>query len=124
MLALGGQQRTIARLLPGLRLPRPVSNCWYPPELRIPRCRPDATACAAIPVTPTRSTAGEPENAEDPCRFEALWRQANRAVALAYGLDATDLTHILASFPMFARKQPAFHAFLLERLADWECYEW
>jgi hypothetical protein len=53
---------------------------------------------------------------------EALWPElwaANRAVAEAYGLGPDDFAHVLASFPVFARKRPGFHAFLLERLEEW-----
>lgn len=73
--------------------------------------------CRAIPANTTRSAPGAPEDADDPERFEALW-QANRAVAQAYGLTAPDFAHILATFPVFARKRPAFHAYLLAKLQD------
>lgn len=48
----------------------------------------------------------------------AIW-DANRAIAEAYGLDAADLDHILASFPGMARKRPRFVSYLRSRLADW-----
>jgi len=41
----------------------------------------------------------------------------------AYGLTASDFAHILDSFPVFARKRPAFHQFLRERLAEWKAME-
>jgi len=47
-----------------------------------------------------------------------LWT-ANRAVAEAYGLDPSDFEHILSTFPVFARKRPAFFAYLRERLTEW-----
>jgi hypothetical protein len=48
-----------------------------------------------------------------------LW-DANRAVAEAYGLTADDFGHILASFPVFARKRPESFAYLQARLAEWK----
>jgi hypothetical protein len=50
--------------------------------------------------------------------WESLW-DANKAVAKAYGLNASDFEHILNSFPVFARKQPEFYEFLRDRLATW-----
>lgn len=65
------------------------------------------------------SAPGASEDASDSERSEALW-QANRAVAQAYSLTATDLTHILAGFAVLARKRLNFHVLLLSRLAQWE----
>lgn len=48
-----------------------------------------------------------------------LWA-ANRAVAEAYDLGPDDFEHILSTFPVFARKRPAFFAYLRERLAEWK----
>jgi len=48
-----------------------------------------------------------------------LW-DANRAVAEAYGLAPEDFEHILNSFPVFARKRPAFLDYLKEHLAKWK----
>jgi hypothetical protein len=45
---------------------------------------------------------------------------ANRAVAEAYGLTSEDFEYILSTFPVFARKRPAFFAYLRERLAEWQ----
>lgn len=56
--------------------------------------------------------------ADNEAQWPALW-QANRAVAQAYGLDAADLAHILASFPVFGRKRPEFYALLKERVDEW-----
>lgn len=47
-----------------------------------------------------------------------LWA-ANRTVAEAYGLGPSDFEHMLSTFPVFARKRPAFHAYLHARLAVW-----
>ncbi len=55
---------------------------------------------------------------DDPAQWAKLW-QANKTVAQAYGLNTTDLTHILESFPVFARKRPEFYAYLKARLAEW-----
>ncbi|HXH07185.1 MAG TPA: N-6 DNA methylase [Vicinamibacterales bacterium] len=51
--------------------------------------------------------------------WDVIW-SVNRAVAEAYGLGPDDFEHILSTFPVFARKRPAFHAYLLERLAEWK----
>ena len=45
---------------------------------------------------------------------------ANRAVAEAYGLGPDDFEHILSTFPVFARKRPAFYAYLQERVQEWK----
>jgi hypothetical protein len=88
---------------------------------------PPMADCRAIPAIPTVS-AGLPApwqagGAEPPERderyFAAVW-QANRAVAQAYGLTAEDLEHILSTFPVFARKRPAFYAYLLARVQEWK----
>jgi hypothetical protein len=46
--------------------------------------------------------------------------EANRAVAQAYGLGPDDLDYILTTFPVFARKRPAFYAYLQERVREWK----
>lgn len=51
--------------------------------------------------------------------WPAPW-DTNRAVAEAYGLDPDDFEHILSTFPVFARKRPAFFAYLHQRLEDWK----
>lgn len=38
----------------------------------------------------------------------------------AYGLTADDFAHILFTFPVFARKRPAFYAYLLARVQEWK----
>jgi hypothetical protein len=50
--------------------------------------------------------------------FGSLW-ETERSVAEAYGLSADDFAHILTTFPVLARKRPAFYAFLQERVAEW-----
>jgi hypothetical protein len=55
---------------------------------------------------------------DDEETWPVLW-EANRAVAEAYGLSPDDFEHILASFPVMARKRPAFVAYLRERLTEW-----
>jgi hypothetical protein len=52
-----------------------------------------------------------------------LWpliAQLNRAVAEAYGLTPDDFEYILSTFPVFARKRPAFYAYLQERVQEWK----
>jgi hypothetical protein len=56
--------------------------------------------------------------ANDPACFDELWRN-EKAVAQAYGLDADDFAHILASFPVMARKRAPFVAYLRERVEEW-----
>jgi hypothetical protein len=51
------------------------------------------------------------------------WTQiahAEIAVCKMFGLKPADYEYILASFPIFARKQPEFSAYLQMRLADWK----
>jgi hypothetical protein len=70
-------------------------------------------------VTTRRAWETGLENISDD---EALWPllwQSNYAVALAYGLDAADFSHILSTFPVFRRKRPALYDFFAARLADW-----
>jgi hypothetical protein len=55
---------------------------------------------------------------ELPEHWDSLWA-ANKAVAKAYGLNASDFEHILNSFPVFARKQSEFYEFLRDRLSTW-----
>ena len=47
--------------------------------------------------------------------WECLW-VANKAVAKAYGLSQDDFRHILASFPVFSKKQAEFFAFLTAKV--------
>lgn len=56
-------------------------------------------------------------------QLDSLWPAywtSNRAVAEAYGLGPDDFGHILTTFPVFARKRPAFFAYLQQRLAEWK----
>lgn len=86
----------------------------------LPMPVPNAQAVAQLPRLETRAAwKTQVQNlADDRTSWQPLW-QANRAVAEAYGLDAGDFAHILASFPGFARKRAALHAFFLEQLAAW-----
>ena len=74
----------------------------------------------AIPAIATRSstTLGTDMDAlrDDPGSFAELWN-AERAVGDTYGISAEDFEHIFDSFPVFARKRPAFDKFLRERVA-------
>jgi hypothetical protein len=56
---------------------------------------------------------------EDDSRWASLW-QTERAVAEAYGLGPDEFEHILSTFPVFARKRPAFYAYLQERVQEWK----
>lgn len=86
----------------------------------LPMPVPPAAEVARLPSLATRMAwrAGISHITEDEALWNSLW-VANRAVAQAYGLNAADFGHVLASFPGFARKRPDFHAFLLTRLAEW-----
>lgn len=79
---------------------------------------PPVADCRSIPAIITRSADAGTDWTSDPAYFEAVW-QANRAVAQAYGLTADDLASILSTFPVFARKRPAFYAYLVERVKEW-----
>lgn len=52
-------------------------------------------------------------------KWPLLW-ELNRSVAEAYGLRPEDFEHILSTFPVFARKRPAFYAYLLDRVGEWK----
>lgn len=86
----------------------------------LPMPVPSANAVAHLPQIATRAAwqAGIQNLADDRASWQPLWA-VNRAVAEAYGLDADDFAHILASFPGFARKRAPLHAFFLEQLAAW-----
>ena len=74
-----------------------------------------------LPTFATRSVAGEP--IEHITEIDNVWSSiwlANRAVAEAYGLTPDDFEYILSTFPVFARKRPAFYAYLQERVQEWK----
>jgi hypothetical protein len=97
-------------------------NWTYVSRIAIPL----AIDCQGIPSVVTRDYQELPTRltaiAEHSDAFREVWA-ANRSVARAYGLTASDFEHILDSFPVFARKRPAFHQFLRERLAEWKAEE-
>jgi hypothetical protein len=86
----------------------------------LPVAVPSAEVSRRLPRVDVRYSwdAGIEHISEDRSLWPALWA-ANRAVAEAYGLNVADLSHVLASFPGFARKRPEFCAFLQARLAEW-----
>jgi hypothetical protein len=81
---------------------------------------PTASVVNRLPRVPTRLAWTQPVShiSDDRSLWSDLWA-ANRAVAEAYGLGPDDFAHILASFPVFARKRPAFFAYLRDRLEEW-----
>ena len=81
---------------------------------------PPPEAVNRLPLIPTHLawTAGADHITDLKDLWPLLW-DANRAVAEAYGLGPDDFEHILNAFPVFARKRPAFFAYLQERLLDW-----
>jgi N-6 DNA Methylase len=86
----------------------------------LPVAVPAASVTNDLPKIATRSSwqIGIKNIAEDKGSWQGLWA-ANRRVAEAYGLTADDFAHILAAFPVFARKRKEFHRFLLDHLSDW-----
>jgi len=86
----------------------------------LPMPVPTAAAVNQLPVIQTRLALGSgiEHLTQDESSWPSLW-EANSAVAIAYGLTADDLAHILANFPVCARKWQNFMAFFLERLRDW-----
>jgi hypothetical protein len=78
-------------------------------------------ATSGVPALYTRSVAGTPVTnvAELPDLWPAI-AALNLAVAEAYGLSPDEFKHILSTFPVLARKRPAFFAYLRERVAEWE----
>jgi hypothetical protein len=80
---------------------------------------PQVTDCHAIPAIETVSAGGNESADRDERYFAAVWH-ANKAVAQAYGLSPDDFAHILSTFPVFARKRPAFYAYLQERVREWK----
>jgi hypothetical protein len=89
----------------------------------LPVAVPSASATNGLPTIPTRIgwESGIKHISDDQGLWPELWK-ANRAVAEAYGLDADDLSHIIATFPVFARKRPKLHAFFSACIADWRAY--
>lgn len=81
---------------------------------------PPAADVARLPALATRFAwqTGIAHISADQALWPALW-EINRAVAQAYGLDGSDLDHILGTFPGLARKRPDFYAFLKARLVEW-----
>jgi hypothetical protein len=69
----------------------------------------------------TLSVAGRAEtNVAD---MASLWPSLcslNCSLAEAYGLTPDDFEYILSTFPVFARKRPAFYAYLQERVQEWK----
>lgn len=82
---------------------------------------PSPESLASLVPHPTFSVAREStlNLGDDKRDWEPLW-EANRAVAEAYGLTPDDFEYILSTFPVFARKRPAFYAYLQERVQEWK----
>jgi hypothetical protein len=82
---------------------------------------PPADAVNALPVIESHMAweLNAPHVMADESLWPALW-SVNRAVAQAYGLGPDDFAHILASFPVMARKRVAFVAYLRERVKNWK----
>lgn len=77
-----------------------------------------APAASDVTSPDLRQTSAVEHITDATDRWTDLWL-SNRAVAEAYGLGPDDFEHILSTFPVFARKRPAFYAYLLERLEEW-----
>ena len=82
---------------------------------------PSADVVNRLPRVPTRLAweSGLEHITDDRAAWPLLW-ESNRAVAEAYGLSPDDFEHILGSFPVMARKRPAFVAYFRERLEVWK----
>jgi hypothetical protein len=82
---------------------------------------PPAEVARGLPTQPTHQAwrDGIAHITERADLWPRLW-EINRAVAEAYGLDADDFEHILAAFPVLARKRKEFLAYLGERVAEWK----
>lgn len=82
---------------------------------------PPADVVNRLPRIPTLLAweCGLKHIAEDREMWPSLW-DANRAVAEAYGLTPDDFDHMLGTFPVMARKRPAFVAYLREQLEEWK----
>ena len=96
-----------------------VSTNVHPTHMR-PTAVPDSRIMSRLPGIETQ--AAWARQLDHVTSNLDLWPQlwaANRAVAEAYGLGPDDFGHILSTLPGFARKRPAFHAYLVERLAEW-----
>jgi hypothetical protein len=80
---------------------------------------PHADAVTGLPKVPTRFgwLGGARYASSGESGWELLWR-AEWAVAKAYGLASDDLSHILDSFPVFARKRPEFMEFFRRKLKE------
>jgi hypothetical protein len=87
----------------------------------LPMAVPPASVTNRLSKIPTRLgwQVGIENISDDERLWENLWI-ANSEVVEAYGLTPDDFAHILASFPVFARKRKEFHRFLLGRLSDWQ----
>ena len=56
---------------------------------------------------------------DNPCAWESIC-ELEKAAAMLYSLSIDHLSHILSSFPVFARKRPEFFAHLQHRLKECE----
>ena len=80
----------------------------------------DPVAAKGCPVFQTKSLGGERSSIYDDNALRKILWEINRSVAQAYGLSSDDLQHILASFPVFARKRPEFYSFLTKQVEEWK----
>ncbi|MCX6354862.1 MAG: N-6 DNA methylase [Candidatus Aureabacteria bacterium] len=101
-----------------LRMRGIVSTVNYIHALRIPV--PRHSESQGIDPIGTRSAAGTTiqHGSELSDMWPEIW-QSNMVIARAYGLTPDDLAHILSTFPVFARKRPAFYAYLQQKVKRW-----
>jgi len=80
---------------------------------------PDSLTCepATVPLVHAGQTKTWVYNEDS--HWQGLWNM-ELAVARAYDVKAEDMAFILQDFPVFARKRPAFLAYLLARLEEWK----
>ena len=82
---------------------------------------PPANVSRSLPTLGTESVATtEARHIADLSEWWDHTWLVNRAVAEAYGLTPDDFEYILSTFPVFARKRPAFYAYLQERVQEWK----
>jgi hypothetical protein len=98
---------------------RVSSNMNFTHAGKIAVLEPYSLASGAPMLTRSASASAVASLFDDSAKWGQLWH-SERAVAEAYGLGPDDFEHILSTFPVFARKRPAFFGYLSKRLAEWK----
>jgi hypothetical protein len=98
---------------------RVSSNMNFTHVGKIAVLQPYSLASGAPILTRSASASAVPSMFDDSGKWSQLWH-SERAVAEAYGLSPDEFKHILSTFPVLARKRPAFYAYLKQRIEDWK----